>query len=320
MDAAELDEFTRCIRHATEACSGSALDVMLDELGWREALAQHPRWAISVLFERQGAANAASSALEHVLRGALGLEAAPGPVVVLPASGRWEAPGAIGGAQLSIRGFRTSRTAEGETTAVVVGSPNGHAVAVVKSADLTLRAVEGMDRSLGLTEVTATAVGVVSQTELPPGAWPEAVRRARLALGHELVGVAAAMLDLARAHAVDRMQFGRKIGAFQAVSHRLAESLVAVEAARAALDAAWTDGSSLTAAMGKAIAGRGARTAGRHCQQVLAGMGFTAEHPFHRYLRRALVLDELFGSTRSLTRQLGQELLANRQLPPPTPL
>lgn len=320
MDAVELDEFTNGIRHATEAYSGSALDVKLDELGWHDALAQDPRSAISVLFERQGAANAASSALEHVLRGALGLEAMPGLVVVLPASGRWDPPGVIDGAQLSIRGFCTSRRDEGETTAVVVGSPNGRAVAVVKSALLTLRAVEGMDRSLGLTEVTATAVGAESQTELSPGAWPEAVRRAQLALGHELVGAATAMLDLAHAHAADRVQFGRKIGAFQAVSHRLAEALVAVEAARVALDAAWSDGSSLTAAMGKAIAGRGARTAARHCQQVLAGIGFTAEHPFHRHFRRAVVLDELFGSTRSLTRQLGEELLASRQLPPPPPL
>ena len=53
-----------------------------------------------------------------------------------------------------------------------------------------------------------------------------------------------------------------------------------------------------TAAMAKAIAGRSARTAARHCQQVLAGIGFTTEHALHRYVRRVLVLDELFGSAR----------------------
>ena len=63
-------------------------------------------------------------------------------------------------------------------------------------------------------------------------------------------------------------------------------------AARAALAAAWDDGAPQTPALVKALAGRTARTAARHCQQVLAGMGFTTEHPLHRYVRRVLVLDE----------------------------
>ena len=128
------------------------------------------------------------------------------------------------------------------------------------------------------------------------------------------------MLELARRHALGRVQFGRPIASFQAVRHRLAETLVAVESAEAVLGAAWEDGSPTTAAVAKALAGRGARTAARHCQQVLAGIGFTTEHPFHRYVRRALVLDELFGSSRSLTRELGVELLAARRLPDFAPL
>ena len=72
--------------------------------------------------------------------------------------------------------------------------------------------------------------------------------------------------------------------------------------------------------MAKALAGRGARTAARHCQQVLAGIGFTTEHPLHRYVRRVLVLDELFGSPARSRRELGDEMLATRQLPPLLPL
>ena len=82
---------------------------------------------------------------------------------------------------------------------------------------------------------------------------------------------------------------------FQAVRHRLADTLVAIEAA----DAGWVQlgrGVAPAAAMAKALAGRGARTAARHCQQVLAGIGFTTEHDFHHYLRRVLVLDQLFGT------------------------
>jgi alkylation response protein AidB-like acyl-CoA dehydrogenase len=128
------------------------------------------------------------------------------------------------------------------------------------------------------------------------------------------------MLALARLHALEREQFGQPIAAFQAIRHRLAETLVAIETADAVLDAAWLDRSPQTAAMAKALAGRGARTAARHCQQVLAGIGFTTEHDLHRYVRRTLVLDQLLGSARTLTRGLGEELLATRTLPGLLPL
>ena len=140
------------------------------------------------------------------------------------------------------------------------------------------------------------------------------------ALAHELVGASRAMLALARDHAVDRVQFGVPIASFQAVRHRLAESLVAVEAADAAAGAAWDDGSPSTAMMAKAVAGHSARTVARHAQQVLAGVGFTTEHPFHHHLRRTFVLDALLGSSRRLTLELGEQLLATRQLPPLLPL
>ncbi len=128
------------------------------------------------------------------------------------------------------------------------------------------------------------------------------------------------MLQLAGQHALDRIQFGHPISSFQAVRHRLADTLVAIEAAEGALGSAWEVGSPPAAAMAKALAGRSARTAARHCQQVLGGIGFTTEHHLHRYVRRTLVLDELFGSARTLTRDLGDELLTTRSLPPLPPL
>jgi alkylation response protein AidB-like acyl-CoA dehydrogenase len=53
---------------------------------------------------------------------------------------------------------------------------------------------------------------------------------------------------------------------------------------------------------------------------VLAGIGFTTEHPLHLYIRRVLVLDEVLGSTQVLTRALGQGLLDDPHLPPLLPL
>ncbi|MGC7101480.1 acyl-CoA dehydrogenase family protein [Amycolatopsis lurida] len=127
----------------------------------------------------------------------------------------------------------------------------------------------------------------------------------RRALGWWLTGTARAMLALARTHALDRSQFGKPLAAFQAVRHRLAETLVAVEGAEATLTTADDDLGSLLA---KAAAGKAALTAARHCQQVLAGIGFTAEHDLHRHMRRALVLDGLLGSARELTREAGATL------------
>ena len=121
-------------------------------------------------------------------------------------------------------------------------------------------------------------------------------------------------------HALERIQFGRPIGSFQAVRHRLAESLVALEAASAMLAAAWEDPSPLLAAVAKAVAGRAARTAARHAQQVLAGIGFTTEHPLHLFVRRTVVTDQLFGAGTALTRQFGRELLESRSLPAVFPL
>jgi alkylation response protein AidB-like acyl-CoA dehydrogenase len=142
----------------------------------------------------------------------------------------------------------------------------------------------------------------------------------RLAVAHELVGASRAMLDLAREHALERVQFGKPIAAFQAVRHRLAEALVYIEAADALVDDAWDDGGADYAAMAKAFAGRSAFVVAKHCQQVLAGIGFTAEHPFHRYFKRVLELDRLMGSSKSLTRAVGQQLLSSRQVPAPVPL
>ncbi|HYZ69192.1 MAG TPA: acyl-CoA dehydrogenase family protein [Mycobacterium sp.] len=134
----------------------------------------------------------------------------------------------------------------------------------------------------------------------------------RRALGLWLVGTSRAMLSLAREHALVRMQFGKPVASFQAIRHKLAETLVAIEGAEATLGAATDDFSSLLA---KAAAGQAALTAAKHCQQVLGGIGFTAEHELHRHIKRALVLDGLLGSARELTREAGARLRAAGSAP-----
>jgi alkylation response protein AidB-like acyl-CoA dehydrogenase len=103
-------------------------------------------------------------------------------------------------------------------------------------------------------------------------------------------------LDLAVAHAQDRMQFGRPIGSFQALQHLMAEQLVSVEAARSATwHAAWTvdtrpaDESLLAARTAKAYASREAPRVAEAVLQVLGGIGQTWESTAHLHLRRCLL-------------------------------
>lgn len=125
------------------------------------------------------------------------------------------------------------------------------------------------------------------------------ISEARQALGWWLVGSARAMLALARQHALDRVQFGKPISSFQAVRHRLAETLVAIEGAEATLNLPNADNVDLNSLLAKAAAGKAALTAAKHCQQVLGGIGFTAEHELHHHVKRVLVLDGLLGSSRN---------------------
>jgi hypothetical protein len=320
MEGAELDLFDRGIRHATRSSGGAALDAALAELGWRDALTAYRRTAVSLLFECQGAANVTSSALSQLLAVGLDLEDRNRPTTVLlpPLRTRY-APGRLTGDRCVVRGLATSELDRSETVLVVAGAEHGHTALAVPAPELSSRPVGGIDPMLGLFEVG----GDVALEGAEPGGpvdWTAAVALGHLAVGHELVGAARTMLELARSHALERIQFGRPVGTFQAVRHRLADSLVAIEAAAALLVAAWDDPSPVNAAIAKSSAGRGARSVARHCQQVLAGIGFTTEHPFHHYYRRTMVLDQLLGAGTELTAELGAEVLRSGTLPPVLPL
>ena len=285
-------------------------------------MADDPPAAVSVLFEAQGAANVASSALDLLLAHTMGAAGGelPGDVAVVLSPLRTEdAPGRMEGERCAVHGLVTGAAARCDTALVVAHSDDAAALVVAKVSELALQPVRGIDPELGLAVVGGECTPS-SSTAMGRADWDGAVALGRLALGHELVGSARAMLELARLHALARIQFGRPIGSFQAVRHRLAESLVAIEAAAALLDAAWDEPSSATAAMAKGMAGRSARTVARHCQQVLAGIGFTTEHPLHRHVRRVLVLDQLLGAGTVLTRRLGAEVLERRSLPAAFPL
>jgi alkylation response protein AidB-like acyl-CoA dehydrogenase len=132
----------------------------------------------------------------------------------------------------------------------------------------------------------------------------EAVAPMAVALAGELVGVSQRAMEMAVEYAKDRQQFGRPIGAYQAVSHRCAQMLLETEGARSAtLYAAWTadhepSSLQLAASMAKAYASDCGWRVTASSLQVHGGIGFTWEHDLHFFLKRAKADGSLFGSAR----------------------
>ena len=131
---------------------------------------------------------------------------------------------------------------------------------------------------------------------------PENERLAILAL--EAVGIGKKALELGIEHAQNREQFGRKIGVYQAVSHRLADTFVETELARSlAYWAAWCvaeddEQAPIAVAAAKAYASDAAVAACERSIQVHGGIGFTWEHVLHEYYKRALWIQAYGGYAR----------------------
>lgn len=296
------------------SADGASVDDALAKLGWRALLAADPDDAITIVFRELGTANATASVLDDVLATSLGLEPRDDLAVLLPPFAAWAPPGRIDAGTGDALGLASERVRTAAEVLVVCGDEREPWMIVVPASALTADAVRGIDPAARLWSVRLQARPSRS-TPLDPAAWSAALALGRRAVAHQIEGACRAMLDLARTHALTRQQFGRPIARFQAVRHRLAESLVAVEGLEAALGAARDEPRPETAALAKAIAGRSAAIVVRHCQQVLAGVGFTAEHRFHRFAKRTMLLEGLLGSADRIVVEVGRRLIAERRVP-----
>ncbi|WP_346104160.1 acyl-CoA dehydrogenase family protein [Nonomuraea maheshkhaliensis] len=125
------------------------------------------------------------------------------------------------------------------------------------------------------------------------GSWARVRDLGIAALAAEQVGGAQRCLDMAVEHALRRHQFGRPIGSFQAIKHKLADLLLLVESARSAAGAAADD--EVSAAVAGSYCTEAYLTAAGENIQVHGGIGITWEHPAHRYFKRATSDAQLFG-------------------------
>jgi alkylation response protein AidB-like acyl-CoA dehydrogenase len=312
MDADELELVRSSMRGVLADGNGAPLPDRLRELGWDELVAEEPAGAIGALCEEEGRACASAGALDVVVAAVLDTTLDPAAAVVHPAvSAVDQPPGRGDGDALVVEGLALA------PNAITLLVPTADGVALVDRDVLTTVRHEGFDETFGMVTV---AGNVTAAVESLPAGWALVVDAARRALAHELIGVAEASLALAVEHVTQRHQFGHPIAAFQSVRHRLADVHVAITAAHCAASAAWAEPGFLAAAAAKALAGRAALMATRDAQQVCGALGFTWEHTLHRYLRRAWMLDALYGTSAELQRRIGASLVEKREVPRLRPL
>jgi alkylation response protein AidB-like acyl-CoA dehydrogenase len=203
-------------------------------------------------------------------------------------------------------------TSDGRRHMVAADAP-GVTVVPEESVDLTRR----------FSTVRLEGVRVAAEDTLPgeardyfPVFW-----RACVMLAAESTGLAQRALNMSVEYAKDRQQFGRPIGAYQAVSHRCAQMLLETENSRSAVyGAAWAadaepESLPLSAAMAKAYASDAGWRVPDAAIQVHGGIGFTWEHDLHFFLKRGLTNAAILGDARWHRERVADMVLAAEPAP-----
>lgn len=266
----------------------SEVEAALAEFGWRDLAATDEAFAFTTLFEEQGRLAADTDALDGAAAAALGID---GQVTVLWSHAASLVGQDLGGSgRLAVDGVALRGGLEGRRVLI----PVGDRLHLLADPSLDETRLGGM--ASGSRWVRARGLGVCGADV---GSWSEIERRGRLAIASELVGVAQRILEVASEQVTARRQFGRPIGANQAVRFRLAEAYADTAGARALVAIAWEDGSPAAAAWAKAVAGTAHDAVSKHAIQVCGAIGLSDEHPLPALVRRGFALAALAGSTAS---------------------
>lgn len=235
--------------------------------------------------------------------------------LALAERGRWDLGAVATRAVPDGSGWRLDGTkshvldgATADELVVVARGAAGPGVFVVPAQRVAAAPVETMDPTMPLANVVIDGVVVGDDRVLLRPGDPCAVDviertldEATVVMALSTVGTCRSILEATVDYAKQRHQFGRPIGSFQAVKHRLADCFLSVERAGAlawfaALTVAEDDSRrQLAVAMAKAAAGDCAQLLSRDGLQLHGGIGFTWEHDLHFALKRAVTGDLLFG-------------------------
>jgi alkylation response protein AidB-like acyl-CoA dehydrogenase len=207
------------------------------------------------------------------------------------------------------------RLSEGTSIGAVVFDPgyvvNGDIADVVIAAtgttlsrwtSFTAHRIEAMDPTRRLARVEPTGTADI-------GADPGLADIAAILLAAEQIGAAAKCLDLTVDYTKDRVQFGRPIGSFQALKHRMADMYVAVQSARAVVNDAIAEPSPTSAAVARVAASEAFSKVAAEAVQMHGGIAITWEHDIQLYFKRAHGSAQLLGPPREHLRRLESQVL-----------
>jgi len=197
-----------------------------------------------------------------------------------------------------------------------VRTGQGEEWVAIDAAQAEVTPIRSLDLTRGVAKVTVDGLAVPAQRVLDRLTAAQVRELAAVLFGAEAVGVAAWCVTAAAEYAKVRVQFGRPIGQFQGVKHKIARMLVALEQARATVwDAARAvdraraaseaeaaegepgDGRDLAVAIAAVTAPDAAVRCAKDAIQTFGGIGYTFEHDVHLYYRRALTLRALLGAS-----------------------
>ncbi len=202
---------------------------------------------------------------------------------------------------------------------VLVAGSNG--VVAVPSEACGIVARRALDGTRRLAEVTfdPAAATVLAGPDEALASLGKLADQAACGSAALLVGLSSRLLGMAVEHAGERRQFGRQIGSFQAVKHKLSDVALRIELARPAVwYAAWqlaNQGAeaSQAASVAKALAAEAATAAASASLQVHGAIGYTAEHDLHLWMKRSWALASWWGDAAHHRSRVLQSLIARTE-------
>lgn len=242
---------------------------------------------------------------------------------VMEELGRTLAPTPLLGTTLAELALLASESPDAETLALLAAGESIGAVALDRDyvvngdiADVVLAVDDG--RIQRWTDPTRDAAQTLDPTRrlarVTPGATtvlgrdPGLADTAAILLAAEQIGGAARCLDLTVDYTKQREQFGRPIGSFQALKHRMADLYVAVQSARAVVGDAVANPTPVTAALARLAASEAFCTVAGEAIQLHGGIAITWEHDIQLYFKRAHGSATLLGPPRDQLRRLESEV------------
>ena len=172
---------------------------------------------------------------------------------------------------------------------------------LVRWKDVSAEAVSTVDPTRRLARVTPGATEAI-------GTDPGIADTAAILLAAEQVGAASRCLELTVDYTKERVQFGRPIGSFQALKHRMADLYVAVQSARAVVGDAIAEPTASSAALARLAASEAFTTVAGEAIQLHGGIAITWEHDIQLYFKRAHGSAQLLGPPREQLRRLESEV------------